>query len=222
MFKAKDKPPAKNANTAPDRLQWAYRIDASLVDPLKALPDAIGNGASLADLNLRRGDVFRLASGQTVAQRLGQAPLDDKYLVVRDTAATPYGYTPIPQKLRAETPLWYYVLAEAQRDLVDVWLAKNGGKPGQLKLDDKDLLEGLPNAQGDLTGSRAPIAQLGPVGGMLLMETLFGLLLADGESFMTIGADADKQLDKDYFKFFTKDGTVETSMWRLLEVAGLT
>jgi len=220
-FKAKGTPPAQNKDTATDRLQWAYRIDASLVDPLKALPDAIGNGNSLADLNLRRGNIFRLVSGQTVAERLGQGPLADKYLVVRDTNATPYGYTPIPAALRAQTPLWYYVLAEAQRDLVDLWLAKNKGRPGDQKLGDDDLLLGLPDAGGDRGSSRAPIAQLGPVGGMILMETFFGLLLSDGESFMTIGAAADRQLHDDWFAYFTQGGQIETSMWRLLDVAGL-
>ena len=222
VFKAKGKPPAQNTDNSPDRLQWAYRIDASLVDPLKTLPDAIGNGDSLAYLNLSRGNIFRLVSGQTIAQRLGQSLLADKYLVVRDTDATPYGYVPIPQALRSETPLWYYVLAEAQRELVDLWLAKNGGEPGALKLEDKDLLLGLPNQQGDSSHSRAPVGQLGPVGGMILMETFFGLLLADGESFMTIGATSDHQLHDDWFDFLTNSGQVEVSMWRLLEVAGLT
>ncbi|OYU43110.1 MAG: hypothetical protein CFE44_20200, partial [Burkholderiales bacterium PBB4] len=176
----------------------------------------------LADLNLRRGNIFRLVSGQTVAQRLGQAPLADKYLVVRDSAAGPYGYMPIPEALRAETPLWYYVLAEAQRELVDLWLAKNGGQPGPAKVEDDDLLLGLPDQHGDRSLSRAPVGQLGPVGGMILLETFFGLLLADGESFMTIGAVADRKLHDDWFASFTDGGQVEVSMWRLLEVAGLT
>jgi hypothetical protein len=222
VFSAKGKPPAQNTNQALDRLQWAYRIDASLVDPLKLLPDAISKGDSLADLNLRRGNIFRLVSGQTVAHRLGQAPLADKYLVVRDSAAGPYGYMAIPEALRAETPLWYYVLAEAQRELVDMWLAKNDGQPGPKKLDDDDLLLGLPDGQGNRTSSRAPIGQLGPVGGMILLETFFGLLLADGESFMTIDAESDKQLHDLWFTFFTDNGNVDVSMWRLLEVAGLT
>ncbi len=220
-FPAKGEPPAQNVNVAQDRLQWAYRIDASIVDPLKMLPDAIGNGDSLADLNLRRGNVFRLVSGQAVAHHLGQAPLESKYLVVRDTPGGAYGYIPIPPALRSETPLWYYVLAEAQRGLVDMWLAKNGGHAGPKKLEDDDLLLGLADAQGQHATSRAPVGQLGPVGGMILMEVFFGLLMADGESFMNIGAAADHKLNDDWFKFFTANGTVDISMWRLLEVAGL-
>ena len=222
QFPAKGAPPNQNTNEAEDRLQWGYRIDTSLVDPLKTLPDAIGNGNSLADLNLRRGNIFRLVSGQRIANHLGQTPLAEKYLVVRDSSSGPIGYKPIPQSLRAETPLWYYVLAEAQRELVDVWLAKNGGQPGTKKLEDADLLLGLPSTGGATGHSRAPVGQLGPVGGMILMEVFFGLLLADGESFMTIGADADHKLNDEWFKFFTKEKTVEISMWRLLEVAGLT
>ncbi|MEP6877033.1 MAG: peroxidase family protein [Burkholderiales bacterium] len=235
MFPAKHPGPAQNNNKADDRLQWAYRIDAALVDPLKDLPIAIGNGDSLADLNLRRGNIFGLASGQTVAQWLGQAPLADKYLVVRDADSGPYGYKAIPAALNAATPLWYYVLAEAQRGLVDLWLEKNGGEHGPRKLDDGDLLLGLPDdlslpdppegADEEDTRKRsghAPIAQLGPVGGMILMETFFGLLLADGESYMSIGAQADKTLRDDWFKFFTNNGKTAISMWRLLDVAGLT
>lgn len=220
-FPAKGPRPDQNTNEAADRLQWAYRIDASLVDPLKILPTAIGNGNSLADLNLRRGNIFGLVSGQAVADRLGQAALEDKYLVVRDRDAGPYGYKPIPGSLKQATPLWYYILAEAQRELVDTWLAKNDGNPGDKGLDDDDLLLGLANDNGQRNG-RAPIAQLGPVGGMILMETFFGLLLADGESYMNVGADADKSLRDEWFKFFTDDDRVAISMWRLLEVAGLT
>lgn len=221
QFPAEGKGPGQNTNNAADRLQWAYRIDASLVDPLKVLPMAIGEGKSLADLNLRRGNIFGLPSGQTVADRLGQSPLDDKYLVVRSTNETPYGYVPIPASLKKATPLWYYVLAEAQRDLVDLWLTKNGGKPGDQVLDDDDLLMGLAGTDGERKGP-APIGQLGPVGGMLLMETFFGLLLADGESFLRIGAKADMELSEDWFRFFTNDGAKAVSMWRLLEVAKLT
>jgi hypothetical protein len=218
-FKAGGPRPPQNNNTSPDRLQWAYRIDTSLVDPLKVLPAAIGKGQSLADLNLRRGDLFRLASGQTFAEALGVAALDEKYLVVRDNPAGPYGYEPIPQALRNDTPLWYYVLAEAQRELVDAWLAKNGGAPGNQPLDDDDLLLGIKDAAG--TRTRAPIAQLGPVGGMILMETFYGLLLADRESFLNIGNATDQALYNDWFKHFTEGGTREVSMWRLIEVAGL-
>ena len=163
-----------------------------------------------------------MVSGQSVASRLGQAPLEDKYLVVRDVTSGPYGYVPIPSALRTETPLWYYVLAEAQRELMDLWLAKNGGEPGPNKLEDDDLLLGPADTHGDRSHSRAPVGQLGPVGGMILLETFFGLLLADGESYMTIGALEDHKLHDDWFAFFTQGGAIEVSMWRLLEVAGLT
>ena len=224
-FSAKGNRPRHNDNKEADRLQWAYRIDTSLVNPLANLPDAISKGDSLADLNLRRGNVFRLVSGQTVAERLGQAPLDQKYLVVRDSDSAPFGYIGIDEDLHTETPLWYYVLAEAQRELVDLWLAKNDGATEPKKLEDADLLFGLPDADGKRTNSRAPISQLGPVGGMILLETFFGLLLADDESFMAItrdAADADKQMYDQWFEFFTDGGKLDVSMWRLLEVAGLT
>ena len=39
---------------------------------------------------------------------------------------------------------------------------------------------------------------------------------------MRVGAEADKTLRDDWFKFFTNNGQTTISMWRLLEVAELT
>ncbi len=219
FFKAGQRPDHNN-NVADDRLQWAYRIDTSLVDPLRVLPQVISEGNSLADLNLQRGDIFGLVSGQVVANALGVAPLDKKYLVVRDKTDGDYGYTSIPASLVGDTPLWYYVLAEAQRELVDSWYAKNGGKAGPLPLDEEDLLSGVQDAEG--TRKRAPAAQLGPVGGMILLETFFGLLLADRDSYLSISSDADRDDYNKWFSSFTSNGAVDVSMWQLLAFAKLT
>ncbi|MES2257638.1 MAG: peroxidase family protein [Pseudomonadota bacterium] len=220
MFRANGERPAQNVNDAPDRLQWAYRIDTALVDPLSVLPDAVANGASLADLNLRRGNLFGLVGGQTVAEALGVAPLDPRYLVMRDARGGAFGYTDIPAPLRSDTPLWFYVLAEAQRDLVDLWRAKNAGAGSAQPLDDDDLRLGLADATG--TRTRAPIAQLGPVGGMILLETFFGLLLADSDAFLAIASAEDRAHAEVWFRHFTQEGTLDISMWRLLDYAGLT
>jgi hypothetical protein len=219
-FKAGGERPLKNINTNSARLQWAYRIDTSLVDPLSVLPEAIGNGASLADLNLRRGNLLGLVSGQTVADQLGVPPLAAKYLVMRDSAGGDFGFAPIPEPLRAETPLWFYVLAEAQRELVDAWHAKNAHNATALALDEADLLEGIEDSKHVRT--RAPIAQLGPVGGMILLETFYGLLVADSESYLSIAASDDIALSDSWFAHFTASGSRDISMWRLLEFAGQT
>ena len=223
QFKAGAAGPAQNTDVALDRLQWAYRIDTALVDPLRILPDAISKGDSLADLNLRRSDLFRLVGGQTVADALGVARLDPKYLVLRSTPAGPYGYTSladISPALMTDTPLWTYILCEAQTGLVDAWLQKNGGATGNKPLDDDDLLLGVEGV--NKQRHRAPIAQLGPVGGMILLETFYGLLLADPDSFLSITSAEDQALSDAWFAFVTKNGTADVSMWRLLEVAGVT
>lgn len=81
-------------------------IDARLAKPLSRLPH---KGGTLARLNLERGCEVKLPAGATVAKKMGVGPLAEPQLGlerVRD------------DKLRAElrdaTPLWYYVLCEAE------------------------------------------------------------------------------------------------------------
>lgn len=83
------------------RPQTAQLIDTFLADELFGLPFARGPESSLPFRNLVRGThTFRLPSGEAVAAALGvkQIPLHKK---VRDAGLT-------------ETPLWFYVLAEAE------------------------------------------------------------------------------------------------------------
>jgi len=211
--------PLVNNDNSESRLQWAYRIDTSLVDPLKVLPAVVSGGNSLADLNLRRGDLFRLASGQAVASVLGLEPLNEQYLVVRDNPRGPYGYVPIDPIFHHDTPLWFYVLAEAQRPLVDRWLAKNHGVPGDEKLEDEDLL-GTRDDNGKPVG--APVSQLGPVGGRILLETFYGLLFSDPDSYGSINNEADADLWRRWLAHFTSNGHHSISVSTMLRVAGLT
>jgi hypothetical protein len=87
-------------------VQPSQRIDTSLVEPLfKDMPDG---GDPLALRNLRRGAELGLPSGQAVAERMGLAALPQEALKL-DACA------PRAQKvLLADTPLWYYVLCEAE------------------------------------------------------------------------------------------------------------
>ena len=90
------------------RPQMSMRIDASLVEQLKHLPP---DGASLAFLNLRRGNDLGLPRGDAVARELGVEPLSKTELL----AALPHGVDAGAQELVVErSPLWYYVLAEAR------------------------------------------------------------------------------------------------------------
>lgn len=213
-FPAGTDEPKINNNTSEDRLQWAYRMDTSLVDPLRVLPDVVSAGDSLAVLNLRRGNLFRLANGQTFAAALGLPALEEKYLVVRDTNTGDYGYEAIDDHFQRDTPLWFYVLAEAQKPLVDAWLAKNGGVPGPEKLNNQDLL--------GLSTGQSPTSQLGPVGGRIVLETFYGLLFSDPESYGSIRDQADRELWQEWQQHVLDHGRRTMSMWTLLEVAGLT
>jgi hypothetical protein len=87
--------------------QRAKRIDARLPAPLIALPTQVSGSepgddyASLATRDLQRGQAVGLASGEAIARRLGVAALTAEQVGL---AAT--GWT-------GETPLWFYILKEA-------------------------------------------------------------------------------------------------------------
>jgi hypothetical protein len=166
--------PDPQDNNPAVRLQWAYRIDPSLVLPLKKLPPSIGDGASLAALNLHRGNLptYAIATGQAVAQALGVPALKPEYLVVRcktDKGFTFQGIEAASPTFLSRTPLWFYVLAEAQVPTVDFW---RGPDKKKADLTDDDF------RTGPASGS-----QLGPVGGRILAEVFNGVIDADPRSF---------------------------------------
>lgn len=88
--------------------QRAKKIDGRLPASLIALPTEIsGEGpgsdyASLANRDLERGQVVGLPSGEVVARALRLTPLTEEQIGLVD-----HGWD-------AETPLWYYVLKEAE------------------------------------------------------------------------------------------------------------
>ena len=138
-----------------DRLQPAYKIDTSLVNPLALLPRVEAPTMPvLAQRNLLRGLRMGLPSGQTVARRMGLDPIPDEHLTVgkatEEDAATNVPLTAISSEFGHNAPLWFYVLAEAQQQF---------------------------------TTDATPI-RLGPVGGRLVAEVLVGLLLGDRHSFL--------------------------------------
>jgi Animal haem peroxidase len=87
--------------------QRAKRIDGRLPESLIALPQAISGVeetdayASLANRDLQRGQAIGLPSGEGVAGALGIEPLASEQIGLAD-----YGWS-------GETPLWIYVLREA-------------------------------------------------------------------------------------------------------------
>jgi Animal haem peroxidase len=97
LFDAHGHPPA----------QRAKKIDGRLVSALIALPVALTGACeveefhSLAVRDLERGQGVGLPSGESVARHIGEVPL-----TADEVGADKAGW-------RGETPLWYYVLREA-------------------------------------------------------------------------------------------------------------
>jgi len=167
--------------------QPSYRIDALLVGPLSDLPEFHGKPSPIGNLawrNLVRGvSNLRLPSGEQVAKALGIVPLGPDILwsagsrrldrdaleedelkeldevvenrrEVFDNWVTGGG-----QVLRGNTPLWYYILREAEYYGV---LAKQG--------------------EGRTIGFGGQ--HLGPVGSRIVAETFIGLLWNDPKSYL--------------------------------------
>jgi hypothetical protein len=97
------------------------RIDTKLSSPLFDLPflapNLPGSPRSLAQRNLLRGLIFGLPSGQRVAAAMGIEPLKPHDLADLE----PFG-------LDAHTPLWFYVLREAQVAAEGRMLGPLGGR----------------------------------------------------------------------------------------------
>jgi hypothetical protein len=130
------------------------RIDTRISTPLFRLPlGAIGAGAtppiSLATRNLLRHFTWSIPAGQMIAQRMG-APM----LLLQELSS--YGVA-----LENQTPLWYYVLAEAERLTDGLTLGPVGGRIvgevfiGLLELDPNSFLSVNPNWRPTLP-SRTP------------------------------------------------------------------
>jgi Animal haem peroxidase len=141
----------------PHRIQPAYKIDSSLVDPLGNLPLSVASTPphSLALRNLLRGVSMGLPSGQAVAKAMCLPVIHDKDLRVGKATEADNKknilLTDISQRFVGNAPLWYYILAEAQQHF-----KKNS----------------------------TPI-HLGPVGGRIVGEVFVGLLLGDKHSFLS-------------------------------------
>lgn len=156
--------PADGNDPITRKPQPAYKIDTSLVNPLGLLPDRIASDpASLARRNLERGLAFSLPSGQTVAGLLGLGSLTDEQITIgkatKDDTRVPLAT--LAPAMAGNTPLWTYILSEAQ---VTSWAL-------QPTATDKDTI---------------PI-RLGPVGGHLIAEVFAALLLGDPTSLLTAG-----------------------------------
>jgi hypothetical protein len=165
------------------RVQPAYKIDTSLVNPLGFLPEFSKPAQPAADLtveglqsvplnptmdpsnlaqrNLLRGLAMGLPSGQDVARAMGAEPVKEENLRVGKAVVDDWAKNKTLKEINPifedNAPLWYYILAEAHYEW---FLRAKGGK-----------------------GDEEPV-RLGTVGGRIVAETLIGLLLADGSSYL--------------------------------------
>ncbi len=108
------------------KFNFARRLDTLLVDPLAALPqgsfsadmDTLPENVMIPNLafrNLVRGRMLSLATGQQMATRFGVEALGESDLLDGKGGATLDRLTATEKKkLADETPLWFYVLREAE------------------------------------------------------------------------------------------------------------
>jgi hypothetical protein len=150
------------------RLQFAYRIDTALVDPLGSLPASVASNPppSLAFRNLRRGRQFGLPSGQTVAKAMGLTPLKDAEILIGQGVDKPKPklkdiVSVAGKAFAGNCPLWTYILAEAMQ---------NHEKPDPRIPVKEKITVSTP--------------QLGPVGGRIVAEVFLGLLFSDPSSYL--------------------------------------
>lgn len=102
--------------------QASRRIGPRLVAPLMRLPEALvgqperSEFASLASRDLYRGHALQVPSGEAVARAMGVTPCARGDLRVADLGSS------------GETPLWLYILAEAERQQAGERLGEVGGR----------------------------------------------------------------------------------------------
>jgi hypothetical protein len=134
-------------------VQMAEKLDTKLATDLLALPFiSPPSEQSLATRNLLRGQTFQLPSGEQVARTMGrdEDEIEDVVDKVHDVAGSNID-------LDSGTPLWFYLLAEAE-------LIGRESDPGSF-----DPGEGL-----------------GPVGARIVAETIIGLIELDEHSYLAM------------------------------------
>ena len=193
FFDLPGEPPAAQEGTG--TLQPAYRIDSLLVDPLKLLvnPGMPGRPLierNLAYLNLLRGSRLRLPTAEQVGAAMNLSSFEaarfpmltpdqiwsagSRHNAKFDDLANDEGLDiardarrPLREAFAGHTPLWYYILREAE--WYGTWDA--GDTPE------------MPWRQRGLTDKFGG-HHLGPIGSTIVLETFIGLLQGDPGSFI--------------------------------------
>jgi len=153
------------------RLQFAYRIDTSLVTPLSVLPAIVASDKppSLPQRNLIRSFELCLPSGQAVAHAMGVAVLPDDKITIGKAVDSPgdgdvLGTIASLKQLapfKGKCPLWTYILAEAfqNQEKVDIPVTEK---------------------------KSITTPKLGPVGGRIVAEVFLGLMFGDNDSLLNL------------------------------------
>jgi hypothetical protein len=152
------------------RLQFAYRIDTSVVTPLSVLPAAVASDKppSLAQRNLLRGFELGLPTGQSVAKAMGVTPLKDDEIIIGKAVDSPGDgdvlgpISKLPQlsAFKGTCPLWTYILAEAAAKRVTVSIPVT-------------------------PPTKISTPRLGDVGGRIVAEVFLGMLFGDNDAFLS-------------------------------------
>lgn len=130
------------------QVQKAEKLDTQLATDLLALPFITNGENSLATRNLLRGQSFLMPSGENIALLMGRPETEIKK--VSDKADASSNNT-----LSGKTPLWYYLLTEAE----EIGRETSSGS--------FDKAEGL-----------------GPVGARIVAEVIIGLMELDSNSYL--------------------------------------
>jgi hypothetical protein len=172
------------------RLQFAYRIDTSVVTPLSVLPATVApdQPRSLPQRNLIRGFELGLPSGQDVARAMHVKPLEDGEIVIGKAVDKPekgdllgtIGDIPELAAFKDRCPLWTYVLAEAFQHKTDFEIPVTERK-------------------------RISTPQLGPVGGRIVAEVFLGMMFGDNDSFLVAEPCWTPSIRKKGTKFALRD-----------------
>lgn len=155
-----------SADQNKQRLQFAYRIDTSLVNPLANLPLTVTphDSTSLPLRNLERGWRLCLPSGQAVAKAMNVEPLPDEKILIGkavDEDPTFKSIVKASPVFKGNCPLWAYILAEAIQNVETVKIPVT---------EDKSITT----------------PKLGPVGGRIVAEVFVGLMYGDRHSMLRL------------------------------------
>lgn len=131
-------------------VQMAEKLDSKLATDLLDLPFITSGESSLATRNLLRGQGFQLPSGELLAEAMGRDQSE-----INQVSQKAAGIAGSSIDISSGTPLWFYLLTEAQ-------------------------CIGRETSPGNFEGGEG----LGPVGARIVAETLIGLMELDSRSFL--------------------------------------